>query len=273
MADSKVSDLANEALNTSANDWMYVASWNGVGWDSKKIKPNNVGGKNFANANLTLTANRTHDGDSNRLIMAKFKDMTFETFIAPTLGLASLNFNGFGSSASDLTHEFNSDNGTTARMYGDNTTRYFGSVTMNTIQPIYFGGNTQGINKNGSANAVQAFNASGSWVFGWNFAELRAFGTMASNSVEINNDATESYFTQIQSTTGRQWKYGHKGGDGSITGKIGGLLVDTEIVKIDKTNGSFDLLLGLIRLIGIPTSSAGLPSGTLWNDSGTIKIA
>jgi hypothetical protein len=266
MADSKVSALVDEALSTSASDWMYVASWNGSTWDSKKIKPNNVGGKNFANANLTLTGNRSHDGDSNRLTMAKFKDMTFETFIAPTLGLASLNFNGFGSGSSDLTHQFNSDAGVIHRMYGDTSQIAYG--------PFYFETTTQGINKNSSANAVRIFKAgAGDWTFGWNFAELRAFGTFASNALEINNDNSESYFTQIESTTGRQWKFGHKGGDGSIAGKIGGSLVDTEIVKIDRTNGSFDLSLGLIKLIGVPTSSAGLPAGTLWNDSGTIKIA
>lgn len=131
MADSKVSDLVDEALSTSASDWMYIASYNGVDWTSKKIKPDNVGGKNFANANLTLTGNRSHDGDSNRFTMAKFKDFTFETFIAPTIGLASLNFNGYGTLASDETHAFNSDNGVTAKMYGDNTVKFFGGIGIN----------------------------------------------------------------------------------------------------------------------------------------------
>ncbi len=135
MADSKVSDLVDEALSTSASDWMYIASYNGVDWDSKKIKPDNVGGKNFANANLTLTGNRSHDGDSNRLTMAKFKDFTFETFVAPTIGLASLNFNGYGTLASDETHAFNSDNGVTAKMYGDNTVKFFGLVGVNGMSP------------------------------------------------------------------------------------------------------------------------------------------
>jgi hypothetical protein len=273
MADSKVSDLALEATTTSASDWMYIASFNGTTWDSKKIKPNNVGGKNFANANLTLTGNRSHDGDSNRMTMAKFKDFTFETFIAPTIGLASLNFNGYGSSISDETHAFNSDNGVTMKMFGDNSSIFYGVVTMEAITPIYFGSSTQGINKNSSANAVRIFKSgAGDWTFGWNFAELRGFGTFASDSIEINNDNSESYFTQIESTTGRKWKFGHKGGDGSIAGKIGGGLVDTEIVKIDRTNGSFDLSLGLLKLTGIPTSSAGLASGTVWNHSGTLRI-
>jgi hypothetical protein len=35
----------------------------------------------------------------------------------------------------------------------------------------------------------------------------------------------------------------------------------------------FKLSLGLLMLTGIPTSSAGLAAGTVWNDSGTLKIA
>jgi hypothetical protein len=28
-----------------------------------------------------------------------------------------------------------------------------------------------------------------------------------------------------------------------------------------------------VRITDLPTSSAGLPSGSLWNDSGTVKVA
>ncbi len=35
----------------------------------------------------------------------------------------------------------------------------------------------------------------------------------------------------------------------------------------------FDEILGvLIKMVGLPTSSAGLPSGAVWNDAGTLKI-
>lgn len=271
MADSKVSALVDEALSTSASDWMYIASWNGTNWTSKKIKPDNVGGKNFANANLTFTGNRSHDGDSNRLTMAKFKDMTFETFIAPTLGLASLNFNGFGNSASDLTHEFNSDAGVTMRMYGDNSSTYYGSVLMNGNHQLQFGSGSQYIRKNPSANGTEFINNGGSISFGFNNGQVFMQGNFDYDSIQCINSQTTSYFTQQNGNYA--WRFGKNGNDGSIRGSIGDGFSNTEIVSIKQTDGAVDFLLGLIRLTGIPTSSAGLPTGTLWNDSGTIKIA
>lgn len=271
MADSKVSDLVDEALSTSASDWMYIASYNGVDWTSKKIKPDNVGGKNFANANLTLTGNRSHDGGSNRLTMAKFKDMTFETFIAPTLGLASLNFNGYGSSISDLTHEFNSDAGVTMRMYGDNSLIHYGNVLMDSNKHLEFGSSAQYIRKNPSANGTEFVNNGGSIAFGFNNGQIYMSGNFDYDSIQCVNTQTTSYFTQQNGSYA--WRYGKNGNDGSIRGTIGGGFTNTEVLSIKQTDGTFEFVLGLIRLIGIPTSSAGLPTGTLWNDSGTIKIA
>jgi hypothetical protein len=45
------------------------------------------------------------------------------------------------------------------------------------------------------------------------------------------------------------------------TGKVGNVLIGTA------TNGSSKL-----RIVGLPTSSAGLSSGDVWSDSGTLKI-
>lgn len=190
MADSKVSDLALEATTTSASDWMYIASFNGTTWDSKKIKPDNVGGKNFANANLTLTANRSHDGDSNRMTMAKFKDFTFETFVAPTIGLASLNFNGYGTSASDETHAFSSDNGMTAKMYGDNSARFYGNLGVNGMSPtagygVYSTGATAGFRGEGYYGVLGV--GSGAGIFGSSTLGIGVYGS--SDAVAVRGDS------------------------------------------------------------------------------------
>ena len=270
MADSKVSALVDEALSTSASDWMYIASWNGSTWDSKKIKPNNVGGKNFANANLTLTGNRSHDGNSNRLTMAKFKDMTFETFIAPTLGLASLNFNGYGSSDTDLTHEFNSDNGATMRMYGDNTSRFYGAVTMNSNVPIYFGDSGQSIKKSTSANAIALSANGGVWNIGWNGPEIRAVGAFGDDAIDIYNSSANSYVTQRDGDY--LWGFGKKGNNGSIKGHIGVGFSPTEILSIKQTDGEIEFLIGKLKSV-LQVGNSGLSAGKWYQDTSANVLA
>jgi hypothetical protein len=225
-------------------------------------------GANFFNTDLLADADRAHDADGFGVSVANLSHWWSDASdFAPSLGRASHEWWGYGSGGSDVLTRVRNGAGTLAHeILGDTSQIAYG--------PMYFQTTTQGIDKSSSANAVRIFKSgAGDWNFGWNYNELRAFGTFASDSIEINNDNSESYFTQIDSTTGRKWKFGHKAGDGSIAGKIGGGLVDTEIVSIDKNDGMFKLSLGLFKLTGIPTSSAGLASGTVWNDSGTLKIS
>jgi len=37
-------------------------------------------------------------------------------------------------------------------------------------------------------------------------------------------------------------------------------------------NVAIEVINGLIKVVGMPTSSAGLPSNTIWSDGGTLKI-
>jgi hypothetical protein len=268
--DSAINALVDEATSTTTLDWFVLDKWDGSQYVTSKIKPENVGGKNFANANLTLTANRSHDGDSNRMTMAKFKDFTFETFIAPTVGLASLNFNGYGSSVSDLTHEFNSDGGVTMRMYGDNSSRYYGNVQMNANTQIQFQDANQYIRKSTDSNGTEFVNNGGSIKFGFNNGQVFMQGNFDYDSIQCINSQTTSYFTQQNGNYA--YRFGKNGNNGSIRGTIGGGFTNTEIVSLEQTDGAFNLLLGLLKITGIPTSSAGLASGTVWSDSGTLKI-
>jgi len=190
--DSAINALVDEATSTTTLDWFVLDKWNGTEYVTSKIKPENVGGKNFANANLTLTANRSHDGDSNRLTMAKFKDFTFETFIAPTISLASLNFNGYGSLSSDETHAFSSDNGMTAKMYGDNSARFYGNLGVNGVTPVigyglYSIGTTAGLRGEGGYGVLGIGNGVG--VFGNCDAGIGVEGT-SSNGIGIRAVST-----------------------------------------------------------------------------------
>lgn len=277
MADSKVSALVDEALSTSASDWMYIASYNGVDWTSKKIKPDNVGGKNFANANLTLTGNRSHDGNSNRLTMAKFKDMTFETFIAPTLGLASLNFNGYGTSDTDLTHEFNSDNGVTMRMYGNNTSRYYGDVYMNALRGLVFNDNSNlTIRQSSSANAIEIkTNNASVWNFGWDSSEggIRAVGALGATAIALVSSSANTLIRHANSTESIYWESGRLVDDYIVRGLVGsGSPTLQEVFKVKQTTGEVEFLIGKLKSV-LQVGNSGLTSGQWYQDTSANVLA
>jgi hypothetical protein len=50
-------------------------------------------------------------------------------------------------------------------------------------------------------------------------------------------------------------------------------LVDELETFIKKLNNIGSVTAKTVRITDLPTSSVGLPSGTLWNDTGTVKVA
>lgn len=50
-------------------------------------------------------------------------------------------------------------------------------------------------------------------------------------------------------------------------------VVDELETWIKKLNNIGSVTAKTVRITDLPTSSAGLPSGTLWNDTGTVKVA
>jgi len=52
-----------------------------------------------------------------------------------------------------------------------------------------------------------------------------------------------------------------------------GSLVDELENFFKKLNTIGSVTAKTVRITDLPTSSAGLPSGTLWNDTGTVKVA
>ncbi len=138
MADSAINGFAVQE-NTVPNNSFFGFDWfDGIGWQTVKILSEDLaaqlGAYNMANANLTLSGNRSHDADSYTWTLGKAKDITLEAFIAPTLGRASINLNGFGSTAADVTHRFKASGGATiAEMYGDLGAKFNGSIGVNIV--------------------------------------------------------------------------------------------------------------------------------------------
>lgn len=50
-------------------------------------------------------------------------------------------------------------------------------------------------------------------------------------------------------------------------------LIDELEIFIKRLNTIGSVTAKTVRITDLPTSSAGLPAGTLWNDTGTVKVA
>lgn len=59
---------------------------------------------------------------------------------------------------------------------------------------------------------------------------------------------------------------------GGANGNITALYINPTLASLGGTFYAFHSTNGHIRMENLPTSSAGLPTGALWNDSGTLKI-
>lgn len=70
-------------------------------------------------------------------------------------------------------------------------------------------------------------------------------------------------------TTGTGASLDLRGGNGSTAG--GAVTLSTSATTTPTVRMTVKAS-GVINMAGMPTSSAGLSSGDLWNDSGTVKI-
>lgn len=222
---------------------------------------------NWFNTNLTATANRTHDAASfgSSVVNGSYWWLDCSDF-APSLGRASFEWEGYGTTSLDtLTRIKNGAGAVVWEAYGDKYQKAFGRY--------YFGGGYIDSAATDGGPGLKIVSPKSSFFIGWNEGEARLSGDLGPNSVDVfnTNASRQSYFRQNEGNF--SWGFGKSGDNGSIKGNIGGSYTNTEIVSIKQTDGLFDFLLGKVKLTGIPTSSAGLATGTLWNDSGTIKIA
>lgn len=176
MADSPINGFPTLATDVTAGSYFGFDRWNGSAFETVKILQadlaNTLGAPNMANGNRGLTGNRLHDGNTYRWSISKLKDCTFETGTTPTLGLASINLNGTGTTGTDLTHRFRAASATIAEMYGDLATKFYGntSVTLSSANPALNVSNSGGgaaiVGTGSSGNGVSGVSTLGAGVTG-----------------------------------------------------------------------------------------------------------
>lgn len=110
---------------------------------------------------------------------------------------------------------------------------------------------------------------------------VRSIVCQAQIGTSVNRNFTAGQVVQSISTEG--YLIGRTGGNSSITDFYAMRLVAPQIAGtvtitnrwgiVQEDTAATNRFDGLVRLPNLPTSSAGLPAGTLWNDAGTLKVA
>lgn len=111
-------------------DW-----FDGTEWQTAKILSEDLAAalsKNFANANLTATGNRSHDFNNFSLEIKKCSQIKFEVNSAPPISESAVKITGYGSSSSDISFQLLTNVGTAFSVFGNLTTKFNGKVYVNT---------------------------------------------------------------------------------------------------------------------------------------------
>lgn len=136
----QINQYPNEAVSLVGTDLFDIDKDMGAGvWLSHKLKfstliteigANSTFGENIGNTNLVLTNNRVLDCATNLFWWKNVSTFTAESGSSPSLGNASFNWIGYGTTVSDITHRLQSSAGVTQEWYGDNSSRMYGGLQV-----------------------------------------------------------------------------------------------------------------------------------------------
>ncbi len=227
-------------------------------------------GTSIYSADGIINSNRTVDVDGKDITFSNGRVYLFSSNVAAPGALGSFNIDGNGTS-SEIIELITSDLGTIRKSYANKEQEFHGNVNMISSSKVYFDSNTNTfIRKSSGSNGVEISGNGGSWIAGWNDAELRSFGNFGADSVAVHNTQTTSYFTQLNGSYA--WGFGKNVNDGSIKGNIGGSFVNTEILKIHQSDGEIEFLVAKLKSV-LQVGNAGLTSGQWYQDTSANVLA
>jgi hypothetical protein len=225
MAEKRISELTAKGTTLATTDLIEISESDGLGgYVTKRVTGQNifdgVSTSNFANANLTFTANRTHNINTYNL--------TFDN-------VGAFRVNGkMGINSNPLSY---------TRLYiSAGTGEYAGYFDASDDNAIYAASN--------SGRAIYAISTGN-----------RGIEAISTNSYGVHAKSANNYALWAQSTSAGTKLSIFSNGQCDFKDYADTLT----ILKLHDG--------GKVSMPNLPTSSAGLSAGDLWNDSGTIKIA
>lgn len=219
MAEKRISELTAKGSNLGANDLVEISEYVSPGvYRTRYITGTQVGAisSNFATADLTFTANRTHDISTYTL--------TFD-------GTTRVVSPGATSGDTAFSVRNNTDTADLVKVTGDGAANFYGDIYA----------------RNEKIHAQDLY----SLYFGFNAISIISAIDYKSRG-EIGVAYTNHRFDTTSLLTTAGAKVVHFANFGNIH------------MDIDKD--------GNVGMYNLPTSSAGLSAGQLWNNSGVINI-
>lgn len=265
----QINQYPNEAVSLVGTDLFDIDKDMGAGvWLSHKLKfstliteigANSTFGENIGNTNLVLTNNRVLDCATNLFWWKNVSTFIAESGSSPSLGNASYNFKGSGSTSADELFRVKNGAGTSVvRVFGDGFADFSGNVSgsnglINSNNPTGYGITATGANYG---------------ILG--YSNNSQIGVGGSGDIGIQGVGFTKGVHGVTTSNG-YGVYGEGGTGVAVYGESSGTSLATGWLK--NTGGGVALLTyGRVQLSNLPTSATGLSIGELWNDSGTIKI-
>lgn len=244
-------------------------NWTGAAFESQRVPISVMHdqiARNIMNANLVQGADRNHDSNGKTQSFTNGKQFSMTSAFAPA-SLGSFEFGGFGTTLSDQLLNIKNGSGTVnTTFYGNSGVRHFGHMGINVTpssvtQQFIFGDNSSyGLLVQG-ASTTASIGVDGVSGNSTNlFLGLKLNGGKTGIRIQDNViAATAERPAYVADITG------------SNTADNIGALLDVQNPGAGEAL-AIEVLNGLIVSVNMPTSSAGLPTGTIWNNSGVLNI-
>ena len=229
------------------------------------IEDSSGGGTNIMNANLTADADRTQDLNSHSMYFNNGKQFKWLNNVAPTIGEGSFDYQGFGTTESSIVSRMKNGSGyVISEQYGTGSFKNFSTTAGYKFGYYDSGFSHPTLNLDSpaaSASYIRWYRA-GSEVARLGNYQLELW--LSSNQFQMR-DLSNNNIHIVKNTSG-EWVF-----DNDATGAT---TPETNVrAKFIASSGQTALkTVGKVNFNTLPTSSVGLSSGDLWNDSGTIKI-
>lgn len=212
--------------------------------------------ENIYNADGALTSNRQVDFDGFTMQWIGLGEFYAEATNAPTVGNASFEFAGYGTSNGDVV--FRESNGAGAAIresFGDKNQNFYGFVNFNSF-------NTARIGKNPNAQGIiiEAPASDGTlkagWSFGFNGGELVGSGDFGGGTaIQIINSTSDYAFATLQNGAGTSiWLHGMINSDYLIRGYVPSLGDYKTFLKANKSNAVLEFPYGVTKHNGLTTT-------------------
>ena len=262
---TKISELG--LLTKDGSEYLPAIQDDGSGgWINGRMSIGDLGA-NLGNSDLQLTGNRLLDFDSNTMGWLNIKEFIAEATTLPSLGNSSFEFKAFGNTAADYNFIVGNQTQDHTIWYGDGYLKHNGMIEASNIGIGTTANASRGLYIVQSGSDIGIYSQTSSGDAGY-------FLSYIGRGLTVSGGAYGGVFTSYGNAIDASGDvYGVVGQSPNVGAYFYPTAVGGIGLKAIQNTGAFAIeTTGHVKMLSLPTSSAGLASGEIWNDSGNLKI-